>query len=1122
MTHDRSKPYSLRATRLLAFLPALFAVSACGDSTVPFASPPLRAAVVQPGALVASAALECSGGPLDVVLNFDFEQNCPCSCNSAEPEWIDGWSTDGHVDWWHVASATNPDNCAVDLSGSSAGRLASSIFTTTAGTAYRVDFDVSANNNSTSGPKSFAVSVVTTAGLTLVTRTITANDAEWASRSITFDGDGDDVELVFQSLEPSNEGAYLDNVRVSTPPARSPAELDVVQNFDFEQSCPVNAIEPATIDGWTTDGHVDWWREPSDENPDNCAVDLSGWSAGRLTAPSFATLTGVTYRVEFDVKPNGYADADNPKAFTISAVSASNQTISTRTINAIGSEWKARSWTFQGNGGPVKLVFQSLEPSNQGAYIDNVRVSALSPTVTGVDRAREAFLAAYSDVVDLGTQEFAAVGPQAMAQGVVTWKVQRRQMGAVSMKSFEGLDASGARVFAGDLAIDFAKVSALTEADLTIPVAPANPGAAWIKATNVLLSVTPLFQAAGGCDPSALLGEVGKAAELSPVTPPVAPAWAGFGQGASYIHAPGASGTNSLLCSPTANPEQATLTLLEWECTAEHDAWWALIWDVVADGGTWAELIGAATGTVTCAPALVALPASLGFLVTPAAIPCWAALGAGAALAGKVGALMSNLVAAQIAIACCEGKSVPGLNKCTCPERVVLAAAGGVPGSAALVTRTTGPNADGGHPFYTCQYTGCASGLTDNLMTPELDCGCNGSLVATHTFAPAGSNQCTGNAVCCEPNAKFTADGTCCVPGADLTPAGACCDGATPEYSGGACRAACATKKHDKDGTCCNSGQVRVDSTGADPGEGAGLCCYPGMRLLPGSNTCVCNPNDANACHSNNACIVGTCDPTGVKGNAGCSFTPVVVPAGCSCDAVNGLSCGTGSTGAGGAPSSGAIAGSGAGGAPSSGTGTGTGTGSGGAPSSGASGTTSAGSGGICTPASPKIDPVTGITVIGADQIAALGWPVADNYKPYDIPLYGLPPGWCPSPSYILGLNSVSGSYCANNNAPGCIVNNGYPMQGSANKVVCVPPSAQFVHTGYGLTTAAADVPCPAPANVRITIAQGCMPNDVGCEQPGYPGCGPAAATKACEWWNTRPPNAYCFNLTTPPPPCMP
>ena len=41
-------------------------------------------------------------------------------------------------------------------------------------------------------------------------------------------------------------------------------------------------------------------------------------------------------------------------------------------------------------------------------------------------------------------------------------------MGAVSLKSFEGLDASGARVFAGDLAIDFAKVSALTEASVSL------------------------------------------------------------------------------------------------------------------------------------------------------------------------------------------------------------------------------------------------------------------------------------------------------------------------------------------------------------------------------------------------------------------------------------------------------------------------------------------------------------------------------------------------------------------------------------------------------------------------------------------------------------------------------
>ena len=934
MTPDRSKTSSLRAVRLLAFLPALVAVSACGDSTMPFTPPLLRPAIAQPGALAASVE-QCSGGPLDVVLNFDFEQSCPCSCNSAEPEGIDGWSTDGHVDWWHVASTTNPDNCAVDLSGYSAGRLASSSFATKAGAAYRVDFDVSANNNSTSGPKSFTVSAVTAAGLTLVKQTITATDATWKSQSVTFDGDGDDVELVFQSLELSNEGAFLDNVRVSEPPTRAPAPLDVVQNFNFEENCPINAVEPVTIDGWITDGHVDWWREPNDDNPYNCAVDLSGWSAGRLTAPSFATLAGVTYRVELDVKPNGYADAENPKAFTVSAVSASNQTLATRTINAIGDEWKTRSWTFQGDGGPVKLVFQSLEPSSQGAFIDNVRVSALSPTVAGVDTARAAFLASHSNVVDSGTQQFPAVGPHAASLGVVTWKVQSRQMGAVSMKSFEGLDASGARVFAGDVAIDFAKVSALTATDVTIPVAPANPGAALLQATNVLLSVTPLFQSAGGCDPSALLGEAGNAAVMSPVTPPAAPAWAGFGQGASYIHAPGAAGTNSLLCSPLADPAQATLTMLEWECTSQHDAWWGLIWNILNDGTAWVELTFAVSGVATCAPVLVAFPAGLAFLTTPAGVPCWLALGGGAALAGKVGALISNLVAAQTAIACCEGKSILGLNKCTCPERVVLAGAGGIPASAALVTRTTGPNADAGHPFYTCQYTGCASGLTDNLVTPALDCGCTGSLVATHMFAPAGSNQCTGNAVCCEPNAKFTADGTCCVPGADLNPVtGNCCDGATPEYSSGACRAACATKKHDKDGTCCNSGQVRVDSTGADPGDGNGLCCYPGMRLLPSSNTCVCNPNDANACHSNNVCTVGTCDPAGVKGTAGCSFTPVVLQAGCSCDAVNGVSCGTGSTGAGGAPSSGASAGSGAGGAPSSGASTGSG--AGGAPSSGA------------------------------------------------------------------------------------------------------------------------------------------------------------------------------------------
>src|SRR5581483_9067756 len=142
----------------------------------------------------------------------------------------------------------------------------------------------------------------------------------------------------------------------------------------------VNSGDSTTITNWTvSQGSVDYigtYWQPSDGNR---SIDLSGNEAGALQQ-SLATYAGHVYTVSFDMAGN----TDGGNAVKTMDVDTGDSP-AVYTFNTTGHDktnmgWQTKTYSFTATGANTVLRFTSMENNPFGPALDNVNVSANSPT----------------------------------------------------------------------------------------------------------------------------------------------------------------------------------------------------------------------------------------------------------------------------------------------------------------------------------------------------------------------------------------------------------------------------------------------------------------------------------------------------------------------------------------------------------------------------------------------------------------------------------------------------------------------------------------------------------------------------------------------------------------------
>jgi len=163
------------------------------------------------------------------------------------------------------------------------------------------------------------------------------------------------------------------------------AQADLISNGSFEES-PVYlggswaslGGGSTAIDGWTVFGTgVDYvgtlWAASDGER----SVDLNMRAAGGGVAQTFATISGETYEVEFDLSANMFNTPDG-KILEISAAGESKEfeyDYIAVGASAADPKWQRVSWIFTADDSTTTLSFEGINSGAFGAAIDNVSVN---------------------------------------------------------------------------------------------------------------------------------------------------------------------------------------------------------------------------------------------------------------------------------------------------------------------------------------------------------------------------------------------------------------------------------------------------------------------------------------------------------------------------------------------------------------------------------------------------------------------------------------------------------------------------------------------------------------------------------------------------------------------------
>jgi choice-of-anchor C domain-containing protein len=169
------------------------------------------------------------------------------------------------------------------------------------------------------------------------------------------------------------------------------ANANLIVNGSFEGDAGVGSYETlgignTAIDGWTvTIGSTDWIGNYWKASDGAKSIDLAGYyQNGVIVGQSFATVSGQSYLVEFDMAGN--PDKDYDKALT--AVVDGSQyffTFDQKGQDHQNMGWETKSFVFTATSGLTQLSFRNDSQDAcdaWGAALDNVRVNPVPEPAT--------------------------------------------------------------------------------------------------------------------------------------------------------------------------------------------------------------------------------------------------------------------------------------------------------------------------------------------------------------------------------------------------------------------------------------------------------------------------------------------------------------------------------------------------------------------------------------------------------------------------------------------------------------------------------------------------------------------------------------------------------------------
>ena len=145
----------------------------------------------------------------------------------------------------------------------------------------------------------------------------------------------------------------------------------------------LTAVDSTSITDWTVNsGDADYIGTYWLASNGSRSIDLDGDTQGSISQ-TFATVSGTTYNVTFDLSGNPDGDLGT-KDVQVSATGGSPQdfTFDTSAMHNTDATmmWQPKTYTFTASGASTVLNFASQTPGFYGPALDNVVVTAVTPT----------------------------------------------------------------------------------------------------------------------------------------------------------------------------------------------------------------------------------------------------------------------------------------------------------------------------------------------------------------------------------------------------------------------------------------------------------------------------------------------------------------------------------------------------------------------------------------------------------------------------------------------------------------------------------------------------------------------------------------------------------------------
>ncbi|MDP2328811.1 MAG: choice-of-anchor C family protein [Dehalococcoidia bacterium] len=180
-----------------------------------------------------------------------------------------------------------------------------------------------------------------------------------------------------------------------------------LSNGSFESGPSVGSfvqVNPGnTIDGWTVEVAVDYIGTYFAASNGSRSIDMNASPSQGVISQTFATVTGATYDVTFDLSGNP-ACSRGPKVLRVAATEATPLDVTFDTAleaNTLSNmKWRQEIYSFVATGTSTTLSFASQSGSNCGPALDNVAVTETLPPPPPVFTAADCKKGGWQGMID--------------------------------------------------------------------------------------------------------------------------------------------------------------------------------------------------------------------------------------------------------------------------------------------------------------------------------------------------------------------------------------------------------------------------------------------------------------------------------------------------------------------------------------------------------------------------------------------------------------------------------------------------------------------------------------------------------------------------------------------------